>query len=421
MKNSIRNCLIALFATSAFAGNAAAQSLTAPNVNAGIGANGNIVIQFVSAAGVEGLEFFIDLNPNTLATFGTVAFAVPNGGGACLVTPPARVSCSLTSPAPGTVLGDGTITVTFTTDAGATVGETAALEFSSVNFLDTGGVSVGSTANNGSLTIIGVPGPEVVVNPNGGAQTLAGSAAIGETNTFAFTASSTASAGDAGGADATIDCSLPAGSAFAITPAGVQTFTSGTGSLVNYSSTCVTVDGVVQNDTLTCSVTDQNGNRDVVFPLTCQAGVPIPGPTLALSPNGGALTLPPGIIGTTSSSSISVNVTDPGSAGGPSSTATCNTAAPLSLNGSPVTVAAGSSTGGTVRVSCPLTTVDQTGTVTCDIDGGTPIVFDVTCPAGSVAPPPATFVPASSLWSKLALFGIFAALGMLVLGLRRNH
>ena len=280
-----------------------------------------------------------------------------------------------------------------------------------------------ASTTDGVVNVVGIPGPEVVVNPNGGAQTLTGSSGIGATNTFNFTASSTASPGGAGGANATIDCSLPAGSAFTIAPAGPQTFTSGTGSTVNYQSTCATVDGVVQNDTLTCSVTDQNGNRDVVFPLTCQAGVPIPGPTLALFPNGGALTLPPGIIGTPSSDSISVEVTVPGSAGGPSSTATCNTAAPFTVTGSPVTVPAGSSTGtfGSIGVTCTLTDAERTGTVTCDIDGGAPIVFDVTCPAGSVAPPPPTFVPASSLWSKLALFGIFAALGMLVLGLRRNH
>ncbi|HRO87890.1 MAG TPA: hypothetical protein PLH21_07680, partial [Chiayiivirga sp.] len=75
-------------------------------------------------------------------------------------------------------------------------------------------------------------------------------------------------------------------------------------------------------------------------------------------------------------------------------------------------------------VGCTPGAAAVSGTVSC---GGTDQAgvinwsWPVTCPAAQTAPPPPTFVPASSLWSKLALFGVFAALGMLILGLRRNH
>jgi hypothetical protein len=45
--------------------------------------------------------------------------------------------------------------------------------------------------------------------------------------------------------------------------------------------------------------------------------------------------------------------------------------------------------------------------------------FTISAPAGSTFVPPEV-IPASSLWSQLSLIALFAALGGLVLVLRRN-
>jgi hypothetical protein len=74
-------------------------------------------------------------------------------------------------------------------------------------------------------------------------------------------------------------------------------------------------------------------------------------------------------------------------------------------------------------VSCGLTLAAQAGTVACSINGAAPTNFAVTCPAGAAVPTPPTptVIPASSMWSQLSLIGLLAALGLLVVALRRNH
>lgn len=76
-------------------------------------------------------------------------------------------------------------------------------------------------------------------------------------------------------------------------------------------------------------------------------------------------------------------------------------------------------------VSCPLTAAAQTGDVSCVINGGAPQTFaGITCPAGAALPPPVAtpaIIPTNSLWSKVGLIGLLAALGMLMVGFRRQQ
>ena len=179
------------------------------------------------------------------------------------------------------------------------------------------------------------------------------------------------------------------------------------------------VPAVALDATLTCDVADASTTTTASWSLV---GTPLAGPTLGFNPNGGALTLPSGPAGN-ATANIGVTVTAPGDTGGPSSTASCSVlSGPFTVSGSPVTVAAGSSTGGDIGVSCTRSdTGPDNGQVECSIDGGAPVSFEVECPQASAAPPPPTFIPATSLWSKFALIGVFAALGLLMVGLRRNH
>ncbi|MCX7562767.1 hypothetical protein OS176_04295 [Xanthomonadaceae bacterium XH05] len=161
----------------------------------------------------------------------------------------------------------------------------------------------------------------------------------------------------------------------------------------------------------------------VTFSVTCPAGTQTL-PTLGSNPaDGGTININPGMVDDTSNGSLIVTPT--GGAGENPATVSCSATAPIGITPSGASLLPGDGPA-TFAVSCPLTTEEQSyaAAVTCsgtDATGDFEWSYDVSCPAGLELPAIPTFIPASSLWSKLALFGMFAALGLLVLGLRRNH
>jgi hypothetical protein len=147
--------------------------------------------------------------------------------------------------------------------------------------------------------------------------------------------------------------------------------------------------------------------------VNCPEGAQSTGPTLT-PPATTDLTVSQVLVGTNGTASILFSATggDPGQF----STLTCSvvsgpvTVSPLSQN-----VTTGSSPQAiTVSVQLTDTAQPNVGVVQCN---GTN--FNVSAPAGVVVLPP-EFIPASSLWSQLALILVFLGLGGLVLVTRRN-
>jgi hypothetical protein len=275
-----------------------------------------------------------------------------------------------------------------------------------------------ATLVNGAVFIPAGPPPDVIVTftpASGGTVTFPGgmpaavvtqSIAIGNTGTIG---SGTVSGCVLGGADA---------GAFAITGGNPSTVPPATS--LDLSAT---LGAAALNATLTCNVTDSTGTSTATWTLTAPAGTVLAAPTLAANPASGTAITLPNSYGTPVSSNIVITPTG-GDAGGPDASVACTATAGFTVTAATLTFTPPGGAAQNAVVGCTPGAAAVSGTVSC---GGTDQAgvinwsWPVTCPAAQTAPPPPTFVPASSLWSKLALFGVFAALGMLILGLRRNH
>lgn len=210
--------------------------------------------------------------------------------------------------------------------------------------------------------------------------------------------------------------------------AGLFSITSGNPSTVPPATSIglqATLGAAALSATLTCNVDDASATTSVTWPLTAPAGTVLQAPTLASNPASGASITLPNSYGTPVTTPIAITPTG-GDAGGPNASVTCSTAS-AGFTVTPAGALTFTPPGGAAQnavVGCTPGASPVGGVVTCTgthQGGAINWSYDVTCPAAQTAPPPPTFVPATSLWSKLALFGVFAALGMLVLGLRRNH
>lgn len=177
-------------------------------------------------------------------------------------------------------------------------------------------------------------------------------------------------------------------------------------------------------DTLNCVGTDSSAaGFDFSWPISAPEGTLLAGPTVSSNPSSAnPLQLPTNTTG----NPVSVPVTftpNGGDVGGPDATVACAVSGAFTVTPANLTLAVGDAPA-SVAVGCSPGAVVEAGSLTCTVNdetGANDIVWELVCPEMSVAPAAPTFVPASSLWSKLALFGMLGALGMLVLGLRRNH
>ena len=343
------------------------------------------------------------------------------GTGLCS-TPSPGVVRLLDGTPDNTPLGNTTTcSIVFTANAGAG-GDVEPLVLGGVQELnDSAGNSLplaNHTFTNGSITWLAGPPPDVVVtfNPTSGSTVAFGgglpganvnqSIALGNTGTIG---SGTVSNCTLSGPDAAL-FSITSGNPSTVPPAGSIGLQA-------------TLGAAALSATLTCDVADASATTSVSWPLTAPAGTVLQAPTLASNPaSGTAITLPTSY-GAPVSSNIVVTPTG-GDAGGPNATLACSASAGFTATAATLTFTPPGGASQNVVVGCTPGASAQSGTVSCagtDQSGNINWTWPVTCPAVSTAPPPPAFVPATSLWSKLALFGVFAALGMLVLGLRRNH
>ena len=307
-------------------------------------------------------------------------------------------------------------TYVLTANAGAD-GDTMPLAFSNELFIDAGGndTSSGNTSVGGSLIWQAAP-PDVVL----GFAPASAVAFPGGTSGTSTTASIAVSVATGSIGTGTVSNCVVGGtnaSAFSVTSALPLTVPP-----AGNIDLSVTLANGTLSATLTCDVADAGTAPTHTWNLTAPAGTPVPAPGYSSNPAPGAAIDRTGIPG--SSCNSSVVITNNGFAGaGSDLTYNCSVAgADFTIaSGASGTVAVGSSATVSVAVACPADGTSVTDTLTCTSNDPAVSTATYALSANGQAFVAPTFVPASSLWSKLALFGIFAALGMLVLGLRRNH
>ncbi len=365
------------------------------------------------AAAASGVELTVTYNNTNLAL---PAAPAPHPE---ITVSTADLSCAVTTV--GTIICGGfagawpqTTTVAVRFDIGGTAvpapGEPVTL---AGRFLDGDGAPIVTTITSGSviigtepptpLTLSYAPTPGPITLPSGNAGTTVSS-------DIAATA-----AGNSG--TASLTCTAAAG--FTVTPslnfasAGSQNIAVGCtlgASQTTGAINCTEVDG----DSPAPGVTR-------TWTATCPQGGVVPvNPTITTVTPPGAFAMPSGAPGQTVTRPIQFSAA--GGAGTGSATIACTATAPVTVAPANQTVT-GSAQPAPVNVSIPLTSAAQGPfAVTCvvtDSAGARTDVFDVSAPAGSALPPPSV-VPASSLWSQLALIALLAGLGMAVVGFRRS-
>ena len=177
--------------------------------------------------------------------------------------------------------------------------------------------------------------------------------------------------------------------------------------------------------TLSCTESDASSTAQS-FNLSCPAGTPVPAPEFDSTPAPGATIACNGAPGSVTTGAISI--TNAGFAGvGSDLTYTCSTGSAgfAVTSGAAGSVVVGGSA--SVGFSCTVPadgTTTATGTITCTSNDADEATVTYGLSAGPLTEPtpiaaPAV-IPANSLWSKLALFGLLAGLGGLVISMRRH-
>ena len=179
--------------------------------------------------------------------------------------------------------------------------------------------------------------------------------------------------------------------------------------------------------TLTCDVADAGAATTHVWSLTAPAGTPVPAPEYSSAPAAGTTLNCDGSPGSLTQTSVTITNTGLAGAGSDLDYSCVASGAGFSiLSGASDTLAVGDSASVTVQCTVPA---EDAPAATGDLDctSNDPAASNNNYPLSSIAEtaPPAldqpNVVPASSLWSQLSLIGLLAALGLLVVGIRRNH
>lgn len=269
---------------------------------------------------------------------------------------------------------------------------------------------------NATVTIVTGPPPDVIAgsDPVDGTAISIPGGAPGDTNSTSVDI--TIASGDEGTVSVT-SCTVGAG--FTIVAPGA--FPANAPVTIEVEAT---LGAAALADTLNCVGTDSSAaGFDFSWPISAPEGTLLAGPTVSSNPSSAnPLQLPTNTTG----NPVSVPVTftpNGGDVGGPDATVACAVSGAFTVTPANLTLAVGDAPA-SVAVGCSPGADVEAGSLTCTVNdetGANDIVWELVCPEMSVAPAAPTFVPASSLWSKLALFGMLGALGMLVLGLRRNH
>lgn len=395
-----------------------------PNITIG---SGNVV----SATGGN-VAISIDFNPNGIVVAGyntvidydnSILSADPtSSNGICTIDNVLHtISLIRATFPPAAIPAENICVVTFPVAAGATVGTYPLAHhpgFPSTSFVDLAGTEIAppGTVTDGAINVIAAP-PDVVLtfSPNYGTGIAFAGGTVGTNQTANISVSNTGSVGTGTVDNCTFGGANP----------GAFSVTSGIPATVPPNATIAlqaTLAATPLSATLTCRVTDTAAGSPNMrtWNLSAPAGA---APGYSSVPAPGSLMSQTGVPGTTLT--YTVVITNTGNPGpGSDMTYTCSVAGPdfaITSGASGGPLAVGSSDTVTIQVTAPADGVTVNDVMTCTSSELPNLLAEYDLEATGMARVAPTFVPASSLWSKLALFGIFAALGMLIIGLRRSH
>lgn len=279
---------------------------------------------------------------------------------------------------------------------------------------DGGGANIGAfSVDYGPGFIVGAaPADPPTINFNPTTVNLPAGGAIGATSgssPIAVTATG-GTAPDAG----SYDCTVPAN--FQVTNSSNPSIVAGTDP--NDMSVTCTLAAAAQQATMTCTRTGAVATP-VDIELNCPAGQVVAPAFTTTPPNGTALTCN-GTPGSTATTQVTIQNSGNAAATG----VTCSTAgAGFSIQQQPSgTINAGASSVVVASCSVPANGVTINGTLNCTSGNGAgPVSFPLSSTGSAiVAPTQAATIPSTSLWAKIGLIGLLAALGALVVGFRRH-
>lgn len=417
-----------------FSGVAGAQSLTASSTVAGTSEANHATSVIFTAGSPDANSFNFQLNyDNTRLTFDSVSSS--NAAIGCSNPVAGQVLCFADAGGtsiPLNTLATSTITVLF--DVGATVGVTP-LTITNVTMTSTTGATMSPTVTNGQVDVQAVAAPTVsyggsggVLPPNGpGTEIVFPAAALGSTGTLNVTAD--VSGGTSGQFVTFSACSVTGTglSLGTVSPALPATVNNGDPS----GDTDLTVPvqcayaASARTGSLTCTETPSIGTAVTnTWDISCPAGDPS-APVFSSVPAPGSTLNCDGDAGTTETTAITVTNNGDAVTGGPL-TFSCTAAGAgfsITSGGSSAGLAVGASQ--TINIACVVPAEGApaaTGTVTCTTNAGTTPTYNLSSLAQTLPDPvpQPNVVPASSLWSKLALIGLLAGLGIAVVGFRRS-
>jgi hypothetical protein len=428
MKNfNMQSKLVAALAVSILSSSAIAQTVVVDNTVAVVNTANHVSTATLTfpAATVAGLQFTL--------TYDNANLGLPTGTAPHpeIISSDAAISCQVNTV--GTALCTGfaasgfltsPITIGFRFDIGATAIPTpgSPLTVSGVDFFDGSANSIpGSSGTNGSVIITTAP-PNILVSyaPTAGSTISFPTGVALTTQTAAITVTGAGSVGTA-----TVDnCALSG--------AGASNFAIVTGSVTVPPTDTIDLSCTLPNSggaasaVLTCRENDSDStNVNRTWNLSCPQGTPVPGPGYSSVPAPGATLNCDGEAGTTET--VSFVVTNNGNPGaGSGLDFNCTTASPgftIQSGGSATGLAVGGTQ--TVTVACTVPAEGapaSTGTVACTTNAGAAPTYLLSSLADTLPEPvpQPNVVPASSLWSKLALIGLLAGLGIAVVGFRRS-
>lgn len=418
--------LLFIAVASLFAGSVMAQakfSVNPANANVPVASASGSQVTFIlhyedQGTGADAIGADVNFNPNQV----TYVSHTGTGCSALPTTPPQTRIRHGGFDAGGNALPSGdkcTFVLSLNADNNGTpwaAGDVIPLTFSGENIWVAGLDHTGDLVapQNGTITLVDQGPPTITIDDTDVTLTSPAGAFAGAQSDPATIAVGLIDGGQAG-ATAGYSCSGTGTQApFSFAPASQGPFEDGDqGDVQDITVSCTMANAAV---TGSVSCTRTGGDTTLVeFDVTCPAA---PNPPLALDPtppSGTTLNAPGG-----GTATITVGQEDGNT--GESGDVTCTSDNPL------ITIApAGTQTINFGDADFDFTVTipgGEAGTITCT--GTDPATagnngFTWTYPVSGVYAPPPHLVPATSLWSKLALFGLFGALGMLILGLRRSH
>lgn len=403
------------------AGNAAAQSIVASTTDGVINQQNHgstVIFTNTNPATVGAFDFELTYDSTNL-TIETADITTDSAGTSCNVPNPGTILC-FANPVQGLLL-PASIQINLPFDIGAVEG-VEALTFGTTNVFDGGGVGVNLVPTSGQITISAAP-PDVVLGFNPAAAVNFPGGTSGDTTAASIAV--TVASGTIG--TGTVDnCVISGANAGAFSVAGgVPAVVPPAGSI----DLEVTLANSALSATLTCDVDDASVATTHVWQLSAPAGTPVPAPTYSSSPAPGTTLTCNGQPGATTQTSVTVTNTGFAGVGSELDITSCSTTGTgfsVIAGADPAPLAVGASTQITVQCTVPAEGEPAaTGTLTCvhNDAANSPAEYPLSAEAAT-APPPIpqpNVVPASSLWSQLSLIGLMAALGLLVVGIRRKH